>query len=109
MPLTALQSIVSRETEPQTPLVLSVGTIHGGTAFNIVADQVEMAGTVRVLAEGLREAVPESMERILKGVTDAHGGTHELIIGLCTHGFQRPGHVRVGAGKRPSRWWERIG
>lgn len=55
-----------------------MGTIHGGSAFNIVAEQVELKGTVRTLDEILQKSIPERMGRILKGVTKALRGTHEL-------------------------------
>jgi amidohydrolase len=76
--ITALQSLISREVSPMTPLVVHVGTIHGGQAFNIVADRVEVGGTVRTLDEALQSTVPERMDRILKGVTGAFRGSHEL-------------------------------
>jgi len=76
--ITALQSLISREVSPMTPLVVHVGTIHGGQAFNIVADRVEVEGTVRTLDEALQATVPERMDRILKGVTEAFRGSHEL-------------------------------
>lgn len=41
-----LQTIVSRETDPLEPLVISIGTIQGGTTYNVIADRVEMKGTV---------------------------------------------------------------
>lgn len=74
----ALQSMVSRQVSPQTPLVVHVGQIRGGEAFNIIAEQVELKGTVRTLDDGLRKAIPERMDRILKGIAEAFGGRHEL-------------------------------
>ncbi len=47
--VTALQAIVSRQIAPTTPGVVTVGTIHGGTKENIVADQVTMTGTIRAM------------------------------------------------------------
>jgi amidohydrolase len=76
--VSALQSLISKEVSPLTPLVVHVGTIHGGSAFNIVAEQVELKGTVRTLDETLQKSIPERMGRILKGVTEALRGTHEL-------------------------------
>lgn len=76
--ISSLQSLVSREISPMEPLVVHVGTIHGGNAFNIVADQVELKGTVRTLNEELRNSIPKRLERILKGVTEALKGIYEL-------------------------------
>ena len=53
--VTALQTLVSREKHPFEGAVLTIGTIHGGTAFNIIADQVEMTGTVRTIDNDLRQ------------------------------------------------------
>jgi amidohydrolase len=76
--ISALQSLISKEVSPMTPLVVHVGTIQGGSAFNIVAEQVTLEGTVRTLDETLQKSVPERMDRILKGVTAALRGTHKL-------------------------------
>jgi len=76
--ISTLQSLISKEVSPTTPLVVHVGTIHGGNAFNIVADQVELKGTVRTHDEILRKSMPERIDRIIKGVTAALRGAHEL-------------------------------
>jgi amidohydrolase len=76
--VSTLQTLISKEVSPLTPLVVHVGTIHGGSAFNIVADQVELKGTVRTLDETLQKSVPERMDRIIEGVTGALRGTHNL-------------------------------
>lgn len=76
--ISTLQSLISREISPLTPLVVHVGTIHGGSAFNIVADSVELKGTVRTHDETLRRSMPERIDRIVKGVTEAMRGTHKL-------------------------------
>jgi amidohydrolase len=76
--ISMLQSLISKEVSPTTPLVVHVGTIHGGSAFNIVADYVELKGTVRTHDEILRKSIPERIERIVKGVTAALRGAHKL-------------------------------
>jgi amidohydrolase len=76
--ISALQSLISREVSPLTPLVVHVGTIHGGRGFNIIADKVQLKGTVRTHDETLRRSMPERINRIVKGVTAALRGTHEL-------------------------------
>jgi amidohydrolase len=67
--VTALQTVVSREIAPLAPSVVSIGTIKGGYAFNIIADVVEMEGTTRALDVELQKTLPERIERIIKGVT----------------------------------------
>jgi len=67
----ALQTIVSREIDPLAAVVLSLGTIKGGYRENIIADEVEIKGTVRTLSPEIRAAMPERIERIVKGVCDS--------------------------------------
>ena len=66
--VTALQSILSREIAPTQTAVLGFGTIHGGTAFNVVSDQVEMTGTVRTLDDSVREFVLRRTEEIAASI-----------------------------------------
>jgi amidohydrolase len=76
--ITSLQLIRSRETNTTQPLVLSIGTIQGGQRENIIADRVELGGTVRTHDVSLRDKVLHLMHRTLKGVTSAHGASYEL-------------------------------
>ncbi|WP_425388154.1 M20 family metallopeptidase [Alicyclobacillus ferrooxydans] len=76
--VTNLQHIVSRNFDPLDPLVLSITQFHAGTAHNIIPEKVEMAGTVRSFKPELRNEVPMHMERIIKGVTEAHGASYEF-------------------------------
>lgn len=69
----ALQTIPSRYVDPVKPVVLSIGTIHGGTKSNIIAGEVKLSGTVRTLDPSLRERIPELMEKMIKGVSSAFG------------------------------------
>lgn len=73
--VTALQHVVSRHTDPLLPLVLTIGTIHGGFARNVIAPSVTMQGTVRSFDPGLRERMPALIERVVQGVVAAHGAT----------------------------------
>jgi amidohydrolase len=76
--VTALQSIRSRRTDALHPMVLSVGTIHGGARSNIVAEEVVMEGTLRALDAATRTQAMGLMRQILAGVTSAHGATLQL-------------------------------
>lgn len=76
--ISSLQQIVSRQIVPTQPVVLSIGTIHGGYRYNVIADEVEMTGTVRTFSPAVRDEVPKRMEEIVKGVTAAFGATYEL-------------------------------
>jgi len=69
----ALQTIVSRENSPLDPAVVTVGSIHGGTRYNIIPDEVNLQLTVRTYKEEVRKRVLASIERILKGVAATAG------------------------------------
>ena len=64
----ALQTIVSRNTNPLESTVISIGKINGGNNFNIIADQVSLSGTARAYSEENRNLIKTRMEEIIKGV-----------------------------------------
>jgi amidohydrolase len=74
----ALQTIHARRIDPLSPAVLSIGMMHGGNRFNIIADEVTLEGTVRALDPETRKIVREEMDRVLGGVTSAHGATYTM-------------------------------
>lgn len=74
----ALQMIKSRQTNTRQPLVISIGTIRGGDRENIIAEKVELGGTVRTYDAAFRDGVIEQMHRILKGITEAHGASYQM-------------------------------
>jgi hippurate hydrolase len=69
----ALQTIVSRETSPFDPVVVTVGSIHGGTKRNIIPDQVSLLLTVRTFRPEVRKRVLDSIARVAKGAALAAG------------------------------------
>lgn len=73
-----LQTIVSREVEPQDAAVISIGSIHGGTVYNVIPDSVHLQGTVRSLKPETRERLPKLIERVANGVTAALGASCQL-------------------------------
>ena len=74
--VTALQNLVSREISPLLPCVVSVTKFNAGTAFNVIPETAEIAGTVRTLDSNLRREMPEKMERVIKGVCEALRATY---------------------------------
>jgi amidohydrolase len=74
----ALQTIVSREISPLEPAVVTVGSIHGGSAFNIIPKSVRLTGTARCFSEAAHRALPEKMERVVRGTAEAAGVTARL-------------------------------
>src|SRR5712672_3170202 len=67
------QTIASRENNPLDPIVVTVGSIHGGTKHNIIPDEVKMQLTVRSYKAETRERVLAAIERIAKGIAVAGG------------------------------------
>ena len=67
------QTIASRENNPLDPIVVTVGSIHGGTKHNIIPDEVKMQLTVRTYKAETRERVLAAIERIAKGIAAAAG------------------------------------
>jgi hippurate hydrolase len=61
-----LQTIVSRETNPTDPVVVTVGSIHGGTKHNIIPNEVKLQITVRTTKDATREHTLEAIKRIAK-------------------------------------------
>ena len=73
-----LQHIVSRNMDPLDSVVLSITKFASGSAMNIIPDSVEMGGTVRIFSTEHRIIIRELMERIIKGITEAHGASYLL-------------------------------
>jgi amidohydrolase len=73
-----LQTIVSRENSPLDPAVITVGSIHGGTRYNIIPDEVNLQLTVRAYKEEVRQKLLSGIERVTKGIAGAAGIPAEL-------------------------------
>jgi amidohydrolase len=71
--INAWQTIASRENNPLDPIVVTVGSIHGGTKNNIIPDEVKMQLTVRTYKSETRERVLAAIERIANGIAAAGG------------------------------------
>lgn len=74
----ALQSIVSRETDPVETCVVSICKFHCGTLFNVIEEAAELEGTVRTFSPGLRERLPELIERVVKNTCRAFRADYEF-------------------------------
>jgi amidohydrolase len=72
----ALQTIVSRSTDPNEPVVLTIGKIEGGTTTNIIPQEVKLSGTVRTLNSIVRKRVMKLIDNILKGITSSAGARY---------------------------------
>jgi amidohydrolase len=69
----ALQTIASRENNPLDPVVVTVGSIHGGTKHNIIPDEVKLQLTVRTYKADVRERTLAAIDRIAKGIATTAG------------------------------------
>jgi amidohydrolase len=76
----ALQTIVSRENNPLDPVVITVGSIHGGVKNSIIPDEVKLLLTVRTYKPEVRKRVLASIERVAKGEAMAGGAPQDPIV-----------------------------
>ena len=72
--ITALQTIVSRNTSPLNSVVISLGKISGGVKDNVIADEVKISGTLRTLDDETRSFTKDRINSIVNGVAMAFGG-----------------------------------
>jgi hippurate hydrolase len=84
----ALQTIASRERSPVDPVVVTVGSIHGGSKHNIIPDEVNLQLSVRAYKEDVRLKILASIERIAKGIAMAAGVPEELAPIVKVSGTQ---------------------
>ena len=76
----SLQTIVSRENNPSDPVVVTVGSIHGGTQGNIIPDEVKLELSVRTFTPQVRTRTLAAIRRIAKGEADAAGAPREPLV-----------------------------
>lgn len=70
--VTGVQSIAARNISPLNSAVISIGTIRGGTALNLIADTVILEGTIRALDHGSREFLRNRLKEMAQGIAKAH-------------------------------------
>ena len=73
-----VQSIVSRNTDPILPNVISIGSFHAGTTFNVIASECRMEGTVRTMTPESRAYARERLEQVLRSTCAMFGAEYEL-------------------------------
>ena len=78
--INALQTIISRNVDQLKTAIISIGSIHAGSAFNIIPERAQLQGTIRTFDEDIRELVHTRMEQIIKGVAQSHGASTSLQI-----------------------------
>ncbi|MCB9112415.1 MAG: amidohydrolase [Anaerolineales bacterium] len=82
--VTNLQTIVSRNIEPLKPAVVSVTTIHSGTAFNIIPQTAELGGTIRTFDPDVRQKVLERFDQIVRNTAQSMNCEVEITIKQVT-------------------------
>ena len=76
----ALQNIAARETDPLKSVVVTIGTIQGGYRNNVIADKVELSGTLRAFDPQVRDGLEMRIHRIVDHVAAAYGATATVKI-----------------------------
>jgi amidohydrolase len=106
--INALQTIASRENNPIDPVVVTVGSIHGGTKHNIIPDEVKMQLTVRTYKGEVRDRVLAAIERITKGIATVAGIPPERapIVDILKDQFTPATYNNPGLTKRLVAVWK---
>ena len=69
--VTMLQTLASREIAPKDPVVVTVGSFHAGTTFNVIPDRADLQGTVRAYDDDVRRSMPQRIQRLVEGACEA--------------------------------------
>lgn len=80
--ITALQTIVARRVNPATPAVVTVATVHAGTALNVIPGQATLGGTLRAVDPDTRALLAAEVRRLAEGVATAHGLSASVTLTL---------------------------
>ncbi|MDR1874023.1 MAG: amidohydrolase [Synergistaceae bacterium] len=75
--ITTIQTIISREIPPLTPAVISFGSIHAGSAFNIIPSECRLSGTIRALKNEVRKKLADRIGEVAKAVAEGMRGSVE--------------------------------
>src|SRR5438876_2579606 len=104
------QTIASRENNPLDPIVVTVGSIHGGTKHNIIPDEVKMQLTVRTYKSDVRNRVLGAIDQIAKGVAAAAGVPAERapIVKILQDQFTPATYNNPELTKRLVAVWKRV-
>ena len=80
--VTAIQTIISRSTDPVDKALISITKIHGGTAYNVIDDEVKLSGTIRTFKPETRSFIEKRIEEIANGIAKAHGAETNIEFDL---------------------------
>ena len=96
----ALQNVVARELDPLASAVVTIGTVSGGYRNNVIADQVQLSGTLRALDSAVRDELEARVRRIVAGIASTYGVTSEVRV---VRGYP-PVHNDVSLARRFARY-----
>jgi len=82
--ISALQTIVARRIDPAAPAVVTVGSIHAGTAPNVIPERAVLTGTLRATTPETRAAIGNEVRRIAQSVAESYRLTARAIVHLGT-------------------------
>src|SRR5262249_14158304 len=88
--ISALQSIVSRRLNPATPGVVTVGTVHAGSASNVIPDRAVLTGTVRAVEPVSRKLMLDEVRSIATAVASGYGVSASVILDMGTPPIVNP-------------------
>ena len=94
-----LQTIVSRRVDPATPAVVTVASVHAGSALNVIPDRATLGGTLRAVDRDTRALLAAEVRRLAEGIAAAHGLTAVVTFTL--------GPPPVVNHARPAEWARR--
>lgn len=77
--VTALQALVTRLTSPVEPVLIGIGKLQTGTAYNALAEYGEMEGTIRTVSQETRDVIREKITQVAKETANFYGGKAEII------------------------------
>ena len=104
--VTALQTIVARSVDPLEAGVVSVTKMHGGDAFNVIPEKVELAGTVRTFKPEVRDLIASGIDRIAESSAAALGAKAHASMSRHASPPRSTRRPRPSAPKPPpQRWW----
>ena len=75
----SLQTIISRFLNPVDNALITVTKIHGGSAYNVIDDEVILNGTVRTFKQEIRDKIEKRINETAKGIAKANGGEVEVV------------------------------
>jgi amidohydrolase len=76
----SLQTIISRNTDPLNPTVITIGSIHSGTAYNVIADEATLRGTIRSIDDKNRRNVFNKIQRTASSIASLHDAEIKVDI-----------------------------